>query len=224
MMNNGPLSPPFRVYILDDHKFVTEILTHRLNSDPNIEVVGIGNKGGSALHFIQTHRVDIALLDMELEDDDGVHVAVEMMKFDPRIRVVGLSAHVTNHYPLALLEAGGRGYISKKASSTEIVEGIRRVARGDMTISPDVAFHLATEVQEAGPVSKIRGLTSKESTILKLYSQGYSIDEIAEKLGITAKTVQSHRINLKRKLNIRTDVGLCLLALRAGIIGIRDTK
>ena len=74
MINNGPLSPPFRVYILDDHKFVTEILTHRLNSDPNIEVVGIGNKGGSALHFIQSHRVDIALLDMELEDDDGVHL------------------------------------------------------------------------------------------------------------------------------------------------------
>ena len=71
MINNTPLSPPFRVYILDDHKFITEILTQRLITDPNIKVVGIGNKGSSALHFVQTERIDIALLDMELEDRSG---------------------------------------------------------------------------------------------------------------------------------------------------------
>ena len=224
MINNTPLSPPFRVYILDDHKFIAEILTQRLSTDPNIKVVGIGNKGSSALHFVRTERVDIALLDMELEDDDGVHVAVEMMKIDPRIRAVDLSAHITNHYPLALLEAGGRGFISKKVSTTEIIEGIRRVARGDMAISPDVAFYLATEVQEAGPVSKVRGLTSRETTILELIGLGYSIHEIADEMNISVKTVQSHRVNMKRKLKIRTDVGLCLLALKAGIIGIRETR
>ena len=199
-------------------------MTQRLSTDPNIKVVGIGTKGRSAIHFVQTERVDIAVLDMELEDDDGIHVAVEMMKIDPRIRVVGLSAHITNHYPLALLEAGGRGFISKKVSSTEIVEGLRRVARGDMAISTDVAFYLATEVQEAGPVSKVRRLTSRETTILELIGLGYSIHEIADEMDISVKTVQSHRVNMKKKLKVRTDVGLCLLALKAGIVGIRDTR
>ena len=109
MMNPAPLSPPYRTYVLDDHKFITEILTLQLNSDSHIDVVGIGNRGTAGIHFVKNHRVDIALVDMELDGDDGVHVAREMLEADPRIRVVGLSAHVANHYALALLEAGGDG-------------------------------------------------------------------------------------------------------------------
>lgn len=223
MMNPAPLSPPYRTYVLDDHKFITEILTLQLNSDSHIDVVGIGNRGTAGIHFVKNHRVDIALVDMELDGDDGVHVAREMLEADPRIRVVGLSAHVANHYALALLEAGGRGYISKKSSTKEIVEGVKRVARGDLAISPDVAYHLATEVKESGPVSKVRGLTEKEQVILRLTGLGLSAKEAAEEMGVSVKTIQGHRINIRRKLNIATDVGLCLLALKAGIVGLKDT-
>lgn len=223
MMNPSPLSPPYRTYVLDDHKFITEILTARLNTDSHIEVVGINNRGTNAVHFVENHRVDIALVDMELDGEDGVHVARAMLEVDPRVRVVGLSAHVANHYAMALLEAGGRGYISKKSTTKEIVEGVRRVARGDLAISPDVAYHLATEVKEAGPVSKVRGLTEKEQAVLRMTGLGLSARESAQELGITTKTVQAHRTSIRHKLNISSDVGLCLLALKAGIVGLKDS-
>ena len=101
---------------------------------------------------------------------------------------------------------------------------MRRVARGDLAISPDVAFHLATAVREAGPVSKLRGLTAKEVEVLKLLSRGHSVDEISATLAISPKTVQSHRHNLRRKLKLKSDVELCLLALKAGFVRVHEAK
>lgn len=224
VQNYAPLSPPYRVYILDDHKFVVELLAQRLSTDPSINVVGMGNTGSAVRHFIQNQRVDIALLDMELDDDDGVSIAVELLRIEPRIRIVGLSAHVASHYPLTLLEAGGRGFISKRASTKDLLDGVRRVARGDLAISPDVAYHLATAVKEAGPVNKIRGLTAKEVEVLKLISRGLSVEEISAELAISSKTVQSHRHNMRRKLKLRSDVELCLLALKAGCVRVHEAK
>ena len=220
----APLSPPYRVYVLDDHKFIAELLAQRLGTDHCINVVGLGNTGSAALHFMREHRVDIALLDMELDDDDGVGIAVELLRLEPRLRIVGLSAHVASHYPLTLLEAGGRGFISKRASTKELVEGVRRVARGDLAISPDVAFHLATAVRESGPVNKLRALTAKEVEVLKLISRGLSVEEISAELAISSKTVQSHRHNMRRKLKLRSDVELCLLALKAGCVRVHEAK
>ena len=224
MITTEPLSPPFRVFVLDDHKFVAEMLTHRLASNNHINVVGIANKGSAVIHFAQSQRIDIALLDMELDDDDGIHIARELLKSDPRVRVVGLSAHVDDHYPLSLLEAGGRGFISKRSSTKEIIDSIHRVARGDMAISAEVAFHLARQTQGAGPVNKVRGLSPKETQVLKLLARGYSVGEVAERLQIGSKTVQSHRNSVKKKLRVKTDVEMCLAALRSRIVAIHDGK
>ena len=224
MQAYAPLAPPFRVYLADDHKLVTELLAQRLICDAAIDVVGSGNSGAATVHFLRQHRVDVLLLDMELDGDDGVRVARELLAHDPGLRIVGLSAHVDSHYPLTLLEAGGRGFLSKRATTRELVEGVRRVARGDLAISPDVAFHLATSVREAGPVNKLRGLTLKEIEVMKLLSLGHSLSEISELLAISVKTVQSHRHNLRRKLNLKSDVELCLLALKAGFVRIHEAK
>ena len=139
-----PLSPPFRVYVVDDHKLVAELLTQRLSIDNAILVVGSGNSGAAARHFLAEQRVDVVLLDMEIGDENGITVARELLALDPRLRIIGLSAYVESHYPLALLEAGGRGFLSKRITTRDLVEGVRRVARGDLAIGPDVAYHLAT--------------------------------------------------------------------------------
>jgi two-component system invasion response regulator UvrY len=224
MQTYAPLSPPYRVFVLDDHVFIAELLAHRLSTDSAIKVVGSGTSGAAACEFVRRERVDIILLDMELADDDGVRIARELLALEPRLRLLGLSAHVASHYPTTLLEAGGRGFLSKRASTRELVDGVRRVARGDLAISADVAFHLATAVQNSGPLHRLRDLTGKEAEVLRLLSCGHSIDEISGVLAISAKTVQTHRSNLRRKLHLKSDVELCLLALKAGMVRVHEAK
>ncbi|MBX9607331.1 MAG: response regulator transcription factor [Gammaproteobacteria bacterium] len=224
MQDYAPLSPPYRVYVLDDHKLLAELLSHRLSTDAAIAVLGVGNSGAAARHFIGSQRADIVLLDMEIDREDGVAIARDLLAVDPRLRIVGLSAHVSSHYPLALLEAGGRGFLSKRITTRDLVENVRRVARGDLAIGSDVAYHLATDVRDAGPAQRLRGLTGKEGEVLRLLARGHSPEEIAEQLGMSVKTVQSHRSNMRRKLKLRSDVELCLLALKAGYVHVHEAK
>ena len=224
MQDYAPLSPPYRVYVVDDHKLLAELLSHRLSTDSAIAVLGLGNSGAAARHFIASQRVDIVLLDMEVDREDGVGIAREMLAIDPRLRIVGLSAHVSSHYPLALLEAGGRGFLSKRITTRELVEAVRRVARGDLAIGADVAYHLATDVRDAGPVNKLRGLTGREAEVLRLLARGHSPEEIASALTMSVKSVLGHRNNMRRKLNLRSDVELCLMALKAGYVRVHEAK
>jgi len=223
MMHYPPLTPPYHIYILDDHRFLGELMAHRLGADPQMRVVGIGTTRAGILDYLPGHRVDILLLDMELEGADGVEVATELLARCPALRIVGVSAHAESHYPLTLLEHGARGFLSKRVSTADLLNGVRRVARGDLAISPDVAMHLATSAREPSPVYRLRALTAKEAEVLRLLAQGLGPDEVAAELAIAVKTVQSHRANMKRKLGARNDVELCLLALRAGLVAVRET-
>lgn len=224
MMSYNPLSPPYHIYILDDHRFIGELLVHRLGSDPQMRVVGVGTTCSGIVDYAGNNRIDIVLLDMDLGDSDGVQVATDLLALQPSLRIVGLSAYAESHYPLTLLERGGRGFMSKRVSTADLLNGIRRVARGDLAISPDVAMYLATAAREPGPVYQLRALTRKETAVLRLLSSGCSVEEISGELEISEKTVQSHRTSMKRKLNARTDVDLCLIALRAGVISVHQTK
>jgi two-component system invasion response regulator UvrY len=210
--------------IVDDHKFIVELLAQRLSVESKIEVVGMANRGSAALHIARSQKVDIVLLDMELEQEDGIHVAKGLLKINPAIRIVGLSMHDADHHPISLLEIGGVGFISKNATGREIIDGITRVAAGEMAISPKIAVFLATQCSNPNPVEQIRAASPKELEVLKFIAQGFSIEEIAAKCGVTKKTIQSHRARLKKKLGVKTDVELCLIAIKSGLIGIHDEQ
>jgi two-component system invasion response regulator UvrY len=220
-MSYPPLDPPFRVMIVDDHKFVVELLAQRLSVESKVEIVGMANRGSTALHIANAEKVDIVLLDMELEQEDGIHVARSLLKIDPAIRIVGLSMHDTDHHPISLLELGGQGFISKSATGREIIDGITRVAAGEMAISPKIAVHLATQYTNPSPIDQVRSLSPKEHEVLIFLAKGLSIKDIAKKLSVVEKTIQSHRAQLRKKLNVNTDVELCLIAIKSGLISIQ---
>jgi two-component system, NarL family, invasion response regulator UvrY len=222
MQHHYPLASPYRVYLLDDHALVAELLAQRLAGDSLIKIVGLGTKGSVALDFIHEHRVDIVLLDMQLEDGDGINIAVDMLKIEPRLRIIGLSAHYDTHYPSSLLEAGGRGFIAKRSSTQELIDGIRRVGRGDLAISSEIAYHFATVGEEPIARQRLGRLTDNELKILRLISCGYSVDRIATELDIAEKTVQARRNKLRRKLKVDNDVELCLLALKSGCTPLHE--
>jgi len=141
----------------------------------------------------------------------------------PSIRIIGLSMYEQSHYPLALLELGGVGFLSKRASAREISDAVRRVAAGGMAVSPEIAVYLATHAT-GSPLERLKQLTAKETEVLGNLANGLSVKEIARRLGLTPKTVQSHRNSLRKKLRVRTDVELCLIAIKAGLIDIHRLK
>jgi len=222
-MRLRPLRPPYRVLIVEDHKFIAEILAQRLGTDPHIEVVGIANYGSSAVHLAANHPIDIVLLDMQFETEDGIGIAKQLWEKNSALRIIGLSVHEADYHPVALLELGGMGYLSKHSRTREITDAIRRVAAGDHAISPRIAVHLATHAPYHTPNEKLQALTHKEVEVLAEIANGLSIKQIARRSGLTEKTIQTHRNNMRKKLQATTDVQLCLLAIRAGLIDIHQT-
>ena len=221
-MHHLPLKAPFRVMIVDDHKFLVEMLAHRLSAETRVEIVGMANRGSAALHIVRNQKVDIVLLDMELEEEDGIHVARKLLQQDRSLRIIGLSRHDADHHPVALLELGGVGFISKSATGKEIIDGVNRVAAGEMAISPKIAVYLATQHSHPSPIDQVRALSPKELGVLRLIAKGFTTEQIARKAGIVVKTVQSHRARLRKKLEVETDVELCLLAIRSGLMSVHD--
>ena len=223
-MRMKPLKPPFRVLFVDDHKFMAESLAQRLAVDRSIEVVGIAARGTSAEKIVDEQAVDIVMLDMELEQEDGLGIARTLLARKPGLRLVGLSAHDRDHYPASMLQLGAVGYLSKRASVREISEALRRVAAGEVAVSAEVAAWLATQRLNIGPGEALANLTPKENEVLGLLAIGLTVDEVAGRLDLTCKTVQTHRNNLRKKLGVRTDVELCLLAIKAGLVDIHRVE
>ncbi|MSR15786.1 MAG: response regulator transcription factor [Gammaproteobacteria bacterium] len=194
-----PLRSPYQVMVVDDHKFVAEILAQRLTTDGNIKVVAIANFGSTALHLIDQHDIDIVLLDMELDQEDGIGVAKQLLERKPGLQIIGLSMHDSDYHPVALLEIGGMGFISKRASAKEISDAVRRVAGGELAVSPQIAVNLATNFSGAGPLEKIKRLTTKEVEVLGDIARGLSVKQIAQSSGLTEKTIQTHRNSMRKK-------------------------
>ena len=206
-----------------DQQFIVELLAQRLSVESKIEVVGMANRGSAALHIAENQEVDIVLLDMELDQEDGIHIARRLLDLYPAIRIVGLSMHDSDHHPISLLEIGGLGFLSKTATGREIIDGITRVAAGEMAVSPKIAVYLATQCKNPSPIDQIRTLSPREREVLRYIAEGFSVKEIAAKCGVSEKTIQSHRGRLKKKLGVNTDVELCLIAIKSGLISIQET-
>lgn len=222
-MRARPLRPPYRVVIVEDHKFIAENLAQRLALESQVEVVGIANFGSAAIHLVTHHDVDIVLLDMQFEQEDGIGIAKQLLAARPQLRIIGLSVHDADYHPVALLELGGMGYLTKRSTAREVLEAIRRVASGEIAISPSIALHLATHAPYHTPNESLQSLTHKEVEVLADIAHGLSIKQIARRSGLTEKTIQSHRNNMRKKLKATTDVQLCLLAIKAGLIDIHQT-
>lgn len=218
------LRSPFRVMLVDDHKFVVEMLGQRLGAESNIQIVGTATDGLGAEKILREHEVDIVLIDMELNQENGLGLARRLLELQPHLRVVGLSVHDHDDYPLALLQLGAAGFLSKRSTGRDIADAVRRVALGEMAVSPAVAAYLATQRMEGAPADWLSRLTPKETDVLSCLARGLSVRGIANRLGLTMKTVQTHRNSLRKKLGVSTDVELCLLAIKAGLLDLHRVE
>ena len=210
-----------RVLLADDHTLIRGGIRALLESTPGIEVVAETGDGREALELIEKHTPDVALLDIGMPSLNGLEVTRQAAKASSRTRVVILSMHGDGAYVRQALQAGVKGYLLKGAAVAELPLAIQSVMRGEIYLTPKISqavvqgFLGQGEGQE--PAAQ-EGLTRRQREILQLIAEGNSTKEIAQRLDLSVKTVETHRQRLMDRLGIHDVPGLVRFAIRAGII------
>ena len=207
----GPVAT-IRLLLVDDHQLVRDGLRARLGDIPEIEIVGEAANGRQALAAAEALRPDLALVDVGLPDINGIELTEALARQRPELRVLILSMYDSQGYVMSAMRAGARGYVLKDAPSAEIIAAIRAVAAGGAYFSGALTAALSTQADDAAT------LTEREREVLILVAQGDSNKRIAQKLDVSVRTVETHRLNLRRKLGIETAAGLAGYALKRGWI------
>ena len=211
-----------RVLVADDHAIVRTGIRHVLEREPGFIVVAEASTGAEALQLASDLRPDVAVLDISMPGDSGLRVAAELRQRFPETHVLILSMHDNTEYVLESLRAGAHGYLLKNTAATELRDAIRAVRQGESFFSPPIAGRLSAVVRgdSGGAAAGALGqLTPRERQVLIGVAKGHTNREIAVQLGISHRTVETHRESLMRKLGVRTVAGLTRLALEAGLVG-----
>jgi DNA-binding NarL/FixJ family response regulator len=213
------MAKPIRVLVADDHTIVRSGIRHVLESDPEFEVIAEAGSGAEAITLARELRPDIIVLDISMPDQSGLEVAARL-RHATASRVLILSMHNNAEYVLESVRAGAHGYLLKDTAAAELRNAIRAVCRGESYFSPPVASRL-TEAVRGEHHSERAGLdqlTGREREVLLGVARGRTNKEIAAELGISHRTVETHRESLMRKLQIRTVAELTRFAIGTGIV------
>jgi DNA-binding NarL/FixJ family response regulator len=212
---------PLTLLLADDHQIVREGLAALLNAVPDFRVVGQAADGPEAVRQAERLQPDVLVLDLMMQGLNGLEVARRVGRRSPRTRVVMLSMHRDEAYVLASLEAGASAYVLKEAGTDELARGIRAAAAGKRYLSPPLsepALGAYAKKAAGNPLDPFHTLTAREREVLQLTAEGQSGSEIAERLFISPRTVESHRANLMRKLGLRNLKEVVRYAVQKGVL------
>jgi DNA-binding NarL/FixJ family response regulator len=211
---------PIKVLVADDHAIVRTGIRHVLESEPGFVVVAEASTGTEALELAASLHPDVAVLDISMPGISGLRLAAELRQRSPETQVLILSMHDNTEYVLESVRAGVHGYLLKDTAATELRAAIRAVRRGESFFSPPIAARLSAVVRGDSPGTSgaLAQLTARERQVLIGVARGNTNREMAAELGISPRTVESHRENLMKKLGVRTVAGLTRLALEAGLV------
>lgn len=211
-----------RIVIAEDHTILREGLRALLSSDPDFEVIAEAQDGRDAVRCAEQLTPDLILMDLSMPKMDGVEAIREIKKRCPATKIVALTVHKTEEYILSVLRAGGDGYVLKDATHAELVMAIRNVLREKPYLSPGVSEKVIEGYLNGRKSVRLSSvwdaLTSREREILKLIGEGYKNKEIADCLYISTKTVEKHRSNLMKKLNLHSASALTAYAMEKGLV------
>jgi DNA-binding NarL/FixJ family response regulator len=214
------MTAPIRVLVADDHMIVRTGIRHVLESESGFEVVGEAANGAEVLALAATLQPDVVVLDISMPGASGLKLAAQLRDSTPEPRVLILSMHDNAEYVLESVRAGANGYLLKDTAATELRSAIRAICRGESYFSPPIAGRLrdALRGEPTTPAGSLDQLTAREREVLLGVVRGQTNKEIATDLGISHRTVETHRESLMKKLQIRTVAELTRFALAAGIM------
>lgn len=208
-----------RLVLADDHSLLREALRSLLEREPDLEVVGEADNGRAALEAVQRLRPDILLLDIAMSELNGMETAARMKARFPQVKIIALSGYSDKRYVLEMIKAGASGYVIKSAAGGELVRAIRAVSAGRKYFSPELADALASGVADAVPHGGGRSsaLGRREREVLQLLAEGLRSSGIAARMSISEATVEAHRRNIMRKLDLHSIAELTKFAIREGL-------
>jgi len=209
-----------RILLADDHTILREGIKVLLNRENDMEIVAEAEDGAQALEKVRAVKPDVVVMDISMPKIGGLEVTREITETFPDVKVVILTMHDNEEYLVQALKSGAKGYVLKEAAATDLAEAIRAVVRGDAYLYPTVARKLVDDY-----VNRVRtiktasdSLTPREREVLKLVAEGHTNKEIADYLGISVKTVENHRANLMRKLDLHDRTELARYAIKIGLV------
>jgi DNA-binding NarL/FixJ family response regulator len=207
-----------RVLIADDHGVVRGGLKLLLDRQPDMEVVGEAADGAEAVAETLAHRPDLAILDVAMPRLTGLQATREIKALVPEVDVLILSMHDDERYLFEALKAGASGYVLKQKADQDLVDAVRAVARGDSFLTNSAMGSLVREWMADASSGPREPLSPREQEVLKLIAEAHTNREISAILGLSEKTVESHRGSILRKLGMRDRVELVRYAIRRGLV------
>jgi len=218
VVENGE-SQMITVLVADDHDLVRMGIVRMLSDAPNVEVVAQAATGEEAVKLCRQLQPDIVLMDVRMPGIGGLAATRKIVAHDSSIKVIALTAYTDDPFPAKLIQAGAKGFITKGSSPDQMLDAVRKVESGQRYISPEVAQDMALKPFSSGKdESPFNQLSERELQIAMMIISCDKVPDIAEKLSISTKTVNSYRYRLFEKLEIKGDVELALLAVRHGLI------
>lgn len=206
-----------RIYIVDDHALIRRGLATLINGEPDMEVCGQAEDASSGLQDIIKLQPDLVTVDISLKGNSGLELIKSIKAFNPKIQIVVLSMHHESVYALRVLKAGARAYVMKQDVINKVVEAIRRIRSGHLYVSDDVASQMLNRLvggETADDASPVAMLSDRELEVVNLIGNGMLTREIATKLHVSIKTVETHRAHIKEKLNLRNATQLVQFCVR----------
>lgn len=218
-MNAGKI----RVFICDDHALFRDGLKAILREEPDVDMIGDAKDGREAVEQTLSLKPDVVLMDVEMPDMNGFEATRRITQADRRIKVLILTMYQEEEVVARCLDAGASGYVLKDASASQLVHAIETVHRGGKYLSPGALQQVVThylEGHERPATTRYDTLSAREREIFKLLADGLSVKEIAARLGVSVKTVDVHKYNLMRKLDIHDRAGLIKYAIQRKLIRV----
>ena len=204
------------VLLTDDHQIIIDGLKSLLNNQDDIQVVAEANNGREALRILGLISIDVLLMDIDMPVMNGIEALKEIRKNYQNVRVIILSMHNEAGMIKSLIDLGANGYLLKSCSQADLLDAIKKVASGQSYFSSDVTLALLKPSANQGQPNEL--LTERETEILRLIAAGFSNKEIGDQLFISHRTVDTHRTNLMKKLDVNNIAGLISYAIRNGIV------
>lgn len=212
-----------RIALCDDHAVVRSGLRRILEAEPDLEVVGEAGSAAEAVEVATDAQPDVFVMDLGLPDRNGIAATADVCAVSPATRVLVLTVHDDVAYLRRAFEAGAAGYLVKEAADVEMVQAVRQVAAGKQYVHPTLgAALLAPDAATARPAGPGGELSEREVEVLGLIANGLTNAEIAERLYVSVRTVETHRSHIHQKLNIRTRAEIVRVAREAGILEADD--
>jgi DNA-binding NarL/FixJ family response regulator len=211
-----------KIVLADDHQIVRQGLQSLLDAEADMKVIGQAATGLQAVDLVDQLRPDILVTDMMMPELNGMEVTRQALQRSPATRVIVLSMHANEAYVLQALRNGALGYVLKESSLEELVEAVRTVLLDRRFLSESISERMIEvyiqNERDAAMDDPYETLTNREREVLQMVAEGMSSSQIAEKLIISSRTVETHRANLMRKLNLNSQTELIRFAIRKGIL------